>query len=60
MTRKALAVALVCVLALSGVFAQGAAEQKQDVVTIRMEQFSGSEGASSGDALKEMISLFEK
>ena len=60
MTKKALVLALVCVLALSVVFAQGAAENNQNVVTLRMEQFSGSEGASSGDALKEMIAIFEK
>ncbi len=51
---------LVFVLVMTVVFAQGGKEKSSGIITLRMEQFSGTEGTASGDALKKMIAIFEE
>ena len=58
--KRILALALILTVVFSGLFAQGSKEATDDVVTLRMEQFSGSDGTGSGDALRAMIAEFEK
>lgn len=56
-TVMMLALVLVSACAL---FAQGTKEQASQVVTLRLEQFSGTDSNASGPALKAMIAEFEK
>ena len=58
--KRILALALILTVVFSGLFAQGSKETTDDVVTLRLEQFSGSDGTGSGDALRAMIAEFEK
>ena len=58
--RKALVLALLALAAVCPLLAQGAAEADDGVVTIRFEQFSGSDGTGSGEALREMVAIFEE
>ena len=52
---------LALLLVTSMVFAAGARDSAKDgIVRLRMEQFSGSEASPSGQALKQMIALFEQ
>jgi septal ring-binding cell division protein DamX len=58
--RKVL-ISTISILAISAsLFAQGASENKTNVTTLKMEQFSGTNSNDSGPALDEMIGEFEK
>ncbi len=60
-TRNVLSLALVLVLVLlPAFFSAGTKEAAQGTVTLKLEQFSGSEATLSGEALKGMIAEFEK
>ncbi|MBJ2356097.1 sugar ABC transporter substrate-binding protein [Sphaerochaeta sp. S2] len=59
-TRNVLSLALVLVLVLLPAFSAGTKEAAQGTVTLKLEQFSGSEATLSGEALKGMIAEFEK
>ena len=59
-TKKALVFVLLSLLIAVPLFANGASESGDDVVTIRFEQFSGSDGTGSGEALRQMIAVFEE
>ena len=59
-TKKALVFVLLSLLIAAPLFANGASESGDDVVTIRFEQFSGSDGTGSGEALRQMIAVFEE
>ena len=56
-TKKALVFVLLSLLIAVPLFANGASESSDDVVTIRFEQFSGSDGTGSGEALRQMIAM---
>lgn len=58
--RKVLVLFMVCMLSAVMLFAQGSKEKEDGVVTLRFEQFSGSDSTLSGDALREMIAIFEE
>lgn len=58
--RRLAVVAILCLVSIPMVFAGGAKEAQSDVVTLRLEQFSGSDSTGSGAALREMIAEFEK
>lgn len=57
--KRFFVVLLVMLLCVAGVFANAAKEQPS-VITLRFEQFSGSDSDQSGAALKAMIAEFEK
>lgn len=58
--KKAILTMLIVLLALTTVFAQGAQEQKQQDVTVRMWTFIDPEGTGGRNvALKQMITEFE-
>ena len=59
-TRNVLSLALVLVLVLLPAFSAGTKEAAQGTVTLKLEQFSGSEATLSGEALRGMIAEFEK
>ncbi len=59
-TKKVLSLALVLVLAIFPIFAAGTQEAAKTGVTLKLEQFSGSDATLSGKALKGMIAEFEK
>ncbi|MDD4011126.1 MAG: sugar ABC transporter substrate-binding protein [Sphaerochaetaceae bacterium] len=58
-TRRLVLVAMVLAIAAFAVFASPVAEKTAEVVTLKMEQFSGSDATLSGDALRKMIAEFE-
>jgi multiple sugar transport system substrate-binding protein len=58
---KKVLISTISILAIStSLFAQGASENKTNVTTLKMEQFSGTNSNDSGPALDEMIGEFEK
>jgi len=59
-TRNVLSLALVLVLVMLPAFSAGTKEAGQGTVTVKLEQFSGSEATLSGEALRAMIAAFEK